>query len=381
MKIAIISPYISTSVRVEFYQSQQLNLAAELIKLGFNIDIITARRSPDQLDHSVENGVNVFRLDTAATWMESSFNMLMMRGLWRFLKRGHYDVVQCSDDCSPSTITSAFFCRRSQSRLIVYQGVYQYSSSRAKKALMMLQDLVTGPMVRRASSIAVCKTRRSADFLRKKGFGEVRVIPVGVDRTLFYPEEKLIGKRIELLAVGNLIQLKNYPLMLETVRRLTGEGHDLRLTVIGSGPERDRIAGLAGEYGLAGGRFQLLENIPNVRMRSYYTQVDLLLLLSDREVFGMVILEAMACGCPVLATPTPGAMDVIDDGVDGFIADSIRPEDLAARITGILADPEKLAGIRQRAIEKVGRGYGWEQIARRYSEIYQELSAQTRGRG
>ena len=53
-------------------------------------------------------------------------------------------------------------------------------------------------------------------------------------------------------------------------------------------------------------------------MRIYYCQADLLLLFSKVEIFGMVILEAMACGCSVMATPTAGALDVIADEVNGF---------------------------------------------------------------
>jgi glycosyltransferase involved in cell wall biosynthesis len=377
MKIAIISPFISTSPDPLFYQSQQLNLAAELQKTGVDVDIITARRSANQPEHSVENGVTVFRLEPAAGWMEKSFNMLLIRGLWRYLKHGGYDFIQSSDDCAPSTLVAALFCRGAGPGLIVYQGVYQYSANRAKRVLMRLQDRLAGPLVRRACRMAVCKTRRAAGFLQQKGFDRVKVIPVGVNRRLFFPERKEPAKRFQLLAVGSLIELKNYPLMLETVKHLAAGGHDIHLTVIGSGPQRERIIGLAEEYGLTGFRFRLLESIPNREMRLHYSRADLLLLLSRREIFGMVILEAMACGCPVLATPTPGALDVIDDGADGYIARSIRPEDLAGQIAGIVADRESLAAVRQRALEKVDRGYGWESIARQYSELYQELAARS----
>ncbi|MCP5115726.1 MAG: hypothetical protein GY953_33275, partial [bacterium] len=65
MKIAIISPYISTSEQTEFYQSQQLNLAGELKKTGRDVEIITALRHPGQPARTVENGVTVIRLPAA----------------------------------------------------------------------------------------------------------------------------------------------------------------------------------------------------------------------------------------------------------------------------------------------------------------------------
>lgn len=378
MRVAIISPYISTSPDPEFYQSQQLNLGRELQAGGVDVEILTARRTADQSKRSTVEGVTVHRLEPSATWMESRFNMLVLRGLRGRLSRGGYDIVQSSDDCAPSTFTAARFCAGGPARLVVFQGVYQYSASLPKRALMVLQDRLTGPVVRRHCRVAVCKTGRAADFLRRKGFGDVRVVPVGVDRRLFHPGDRRPagsshGGRAELLAVGNLIPLKNYPLMIDVVRRLSAAGRTVRLTVIGSGPERERILGLAREYGLGEERFRLLEGIPNREMRRFYSAADLFLLLSDREVFGMVMLEAMACGCPVLATPTPGPLEVIDDGVDGFLVRDSRAEPLAAQLDGILADGPSLAIAGERAAVRADRAFGWEAIAARYLEIYREL--------
>ena len=190
VKIAIISPYISTSVRPEFYQSQQLNLAAELAKIGFEVEVITARRDRGQPPESVENGVPVIRLPAAAAGLESFFNLLVMKGLSRRLETGGYRIVQSSDDCTPSTLTAARHCLSSGAKLVLYQGLYQYSANPLKKSLMVFFDRLAGPVVRRGCSMAVCKTSRAAGYLEGKGFERVTVIPVGVNRTLFHPVDR-----------------------------------------------------------------------------------------------------------------------------------------------------------------------------------------------
>jgi glycosyltransferase involved in cell wall biosynthesis len=107
-------------------------------------------------------------------------------------------------------------------------------------------------------------------------------------------------------------------------------------------------------------------------MQTFYSQADLLLLFSKVEIFGMVILEAMACGCPVLSTPTPGALDVITDGINGFIISNNNPTEIARRISDIFADSAKYEIIRENATRTAQEKYSWQVIANQYYEFYHE---------
>ena len=379
MKLAIVSPYISTPTNVDCYQSQQMNLALELAKLGLEVDIITGKRSSGDPQLSmIGEQIGIYRLPTIGKWLERFFNQCILIGLWKRLRVGQYDIVQSSEDCALSTLIAGIYSISAGSRLIVYQGVYRYSHRWLITALMMLYDRIAGTILRRACSVAVCKTTRAATFLRNKGYAQIRVIPVGVNTSVFHPgERREPGREFRLLAVGNLIPLKNYPLVLNAFKQLTLLGCEARLTIIGSGPEKEKIVEFLSENRLME-KVQLLEGVPNARMRDYYVGADLLLLFSTTEIFGMVMLEAMACGCPVIATATPGAADVIVDCVNSFIVSDDDPGRIASQIAGILSNRSEWAKVREQAIRTAHEEHSWSVIAERYHNLYSE-GVQTSG--
>jgi glycosyltransferase involved in cell wall biosynthesis len=91
----------------------------------------------------------------------------------------------------------------------------------------------------------------------------------------------------------------------------------VRLTIIGEGPEERRVINFLGENHLRD-KVELLKHVPNSRMREYYSRADLFLLFSKIEAFGMVILEAMACGCFPVAGDLESIREWIKHGENGF---------------------------------------------------------------
>jgi len=367
MKIAIVSPYISTTGDLGYYQSQQINLAAELVKFGEAVDIITSKRNPDQLDLEVlDCGVRIIRLPVFFRGGEAFLRQPVMRGLWSELKRGQYDIIQSSEDFTLSTFLCALFVLTARSRLIIYQGVYCRSRKRAAGALMALYDRIAGPVLKIACSAAICKTSAAKRYLEDKGFKKASIIPVGVNTSIFSPNGRTCRPACELLSVGNLIPLKNFELLLDTFRILSRLNSAARLTIVGTGPEGKKIATYAEQHGL---KVALAGKVPNGKLKEYYSRADLFLLMSRVEIFGMVILEAMACGCPVMSTPTPGALDVIRDGHNGFIIDTDDPSRIARRINHILLEREELRSVREEAV-RTARKYSWPAIAGQYHSLY-----------
>jgi len=367
MKIAIVSPYISTTDDLGYYQSQQINLAVELVKLGEAVDIITSKRNPEHLDFEVlDCGVRIIRLPVFFRRGETFLRQPVMMGLWKQLKRGEYEIIQSSEDFALSTFLCALFVLTARSRLIIYQGVYCRSRKRAAGALMALYDRIAGPVLRIACSAAICKTGAAKRYLEDKGFKKASVIPVGVNTSVFSPNGRTCRPACELLSVGNLIPLKNFELLLDAFRILSRLNSAARLTIVGTGPERKKIAAYVEQHGL---KVALAGKVPNGKLKEYYSRADLFLLMSRVEIFGMVMLEAMACGCPVMSTPTPGALDVIRNGHNGFIVDGDDPSRIAFRINEILLDRDRLRAVRGEAI-RTARRHSWPAIARAYRSLY-----------
>ncbi|MGC2199337.1 MAG: glycosyltransferase [Stellaceae bacterium] len=178
----------------------------------------------------------------------------------------------------------------------------------------------------------------------------VCVLRNGVDLTLFRPPDRdraraVLGfTRPTLLAVGNLVALKRHGLMVEALTHLP----EFELVIAGEGPERVGIERLARQRGVAD-RVRLLGRVPQDRLPEIYSAADLLLLASTHEGWPNVLLESMACGTPVLVSPTNGVADIVAAPEAGRILSDVEPSALAAAVRDFLAAPPSRAATRRYA--------------------------------
>ena len=187
----------------------------------------------------------------------------------------------------------------------------------------------------------------STDLARRAkalyGFDEpIEVISLGIDRPAFAPASRaelgLAPDKVYAVAMGRLVRRKNLERLLEAMAGL--ERPDLELLVIGDGPERARLESLAGERGL-GARVRWLGFVPEARKYQILAASDIFALPSLHEAFGLVYLEAMHCGLPVIAARPGGQEDYLEDGRTGFL---VTTDDVAAMRTALsrLADDPML---------------------------------------
>jgi teichuronic acid biosynthesis glycosyltransferase TuaC len=174
---------------------------------------------------------------------------------------------------------------------------------------------------------------------------KVTVLRNGVDVTLFRPLDRATVRatlgltRPTLLSVGHLIERKGHHRIIEAMTRLP----DFSLLIVGEGPQRDFLAAQIGQLGLAE-RVKLLGARPHAELPSLYGAADILVLASSREGWANVLLEAMACGTPVVASNIWGNPEVVRDAAAGVIADENTPEGLAGAVRSLFANlPERSA--------------------------------------
>jgi len=220
----------------------------------------------------------------------------------------------------------------------------------------------------------------------------VIVIPPGVDLCRFYPippdeAKEVIGVTCAdhmLLFVGRIEPLKGLDVLLDALailrRRNVFERYSFCLTVIGGDPEADpeamsiemaRVQALCREHGL-------LDMVTFLGKRSqdtlpyYYSAAEAVVMPSHYESFGMVALEAMACGTPVVASQVGGLAFLVQDGVNGFTVPSGDPQALADRLAVLISDADLRHQIGEQAAA-IAKGYGWEKIAARLLAVYRDL--------
>jgi glycosyltransferase involved in cell wall biosynthesis len=215
---------------------------------------------------------------------------------------------------------------------------------------------------------------------------KVGELPNGVDVERFHPG--LDGSSLRaryglqqrdrvLLFVGGLDRahyFKGVDVLLQALARIPAG--NLRLLLIGEGDLWERYARQAAELGLADG-VTFCGRVPEAELPAHYALVDLLVLPSTTmgEAFGVVLLEAMACGTPVVASRLPGVRSVVSDGQDGLLARPGDPGDLAAKIQTLLEDPARRRAMGAQGRAKVEARYAWPAILPRLAAVYEEVLA------
>jgi len=123
-----------------------------------------------------------------------------------------------------------------------------------------------------------------------------------------------------------------------------------------------------------------LEVLPQEELPLYYGAADVFVLPSRYELFGIVMLEAMACGVPVVATRFGGPAEVITHGENGFLVDPTDTEELARAIEVLVCDPELRREMGHRARRIVEERYSWEVSAQLHKNLYSRLASE-KGKG
>jgi glycosyltransferase involved in cell wall biosynthesis len=177
----------------------------------------------------------------------------------------------------------------------------------------------------------------------------IQVLRNGVDLELFAPQDRAAARReLELDATGPVIAsvgwlapTKGFDLVVRAAAAL----RDATLIIAGEGPDTATLRRLARELGI-GERVRLLGSMSQQRLAAVYNAADVLVLASVREGFPNVLLEALACGTPVVATAVGGIPEIVRERVAGRLIEERTAEAIAVALRDLLADPPAPAAVR-----------------------------------
>ena len=229
-------------------------------------------------------------------------------------------------------------------------------------------------------------------WLYQADVSKVTVIPPGVDVGKFYPippdeAKEYIGVppcgRM-LLFVGRIEPLKGLGVLVEAIGMMHQNevftDDPFCLVIIGGDPgvnkdqadiEMSRIKGLTEQYGLKN-LVTFLGKRNQDSLPYYYSAAEAVVVPSQYESFGMVALEAMACGTPVVASQVGGLAYLVQDGITGYTVPVDEPAQLADRLTVLLQDKNLRDRLGKQAFQ-VAQDYAWEKITARLVDVYREV--------
>lgn len=226
---------------------------------------------------------------------------------------------------------------------------------------------------RRAHGLtAVCDALRVAMEALGIAQGRVQVVPHGVDLALFSPPADREATRMRLgmqgttlLSAGSLIPRKGHDIAISALQRLPG----VRLLIAGGGPLAKRLEAQA-QAQLVSDRVTFLGEIPQERLAEAMGSADALVLCSEREGIANVLIEALACGTPAVATPVWGTPEVMDAPCAGVLLRERSPEALVEGVRALLAAPPDRAAVREHAAR-----FSWSATAARHAAILRDAAA------
>ena len=360
-------------------------VAVELAK-RHEVDVLTSagRGLPAR---ERQDGVTIHRVPVVGRTARSTASIPSMLSFWpmgvrhgrRVLAGRGYDVVN-SWFAVPSGPTGVHLARRfGAPHVVTMAGGDIYDPS---KWYTPDKNPVLGAVVRRVLAASDAHVAVSTDLARRArdlyGFDRpIDVISLGAAAPRFTPagraELGLDPGAVYVVAVGRLVRRKNLAALVAAVARL--ERDDVRLLVVGDGPEQAALAARAAELGVAG-RVQFRGFVPEETNYQLLAAADIFALPSLHEAFGLVYLEAMHCGLPVVAARPGGQEDYLEDGRTGYL---VAPHDAAAlhrALERLVADPELRAtmGAHNRA---AARRFTVTSTAAAYESLFDRMGHPT----
>lgn len=230
-------------------------------------------------------------------------------------------------------------------------------------------DVVNYRYVLRFADRVVVPSTDMRDRLPHPVRSKCSVIPYFVDHRKFRPAEESGGGPLRILTVARLVERKNLETAIAAVASANDRGVDIEYRIGGAGPQRDTLERTVKRESVED-VVTFLGYLPEEEKIAEFREADVFLLPSHHEAFGIVFLEAMASGCPVVTSNVGGQTDIVTDSV-GYTCD---PEDTRAIADAIGAVASRHDEMGQKARARVEERYTEEVVVDQYRDLYEEVT-------
>lgn len=373
MKILIIRTF-PDKLNLNSYNVQEVGLAKALVKNGHVCDIVLYNgKEKDWIqdyNFSYEGKNYGFKI----YWMHG-FGILK-NGFMPSVKRifPQYDVIQVHEY---DQITSWNLYTRQIKPTVIYHGPYYDKFAKWYNLRCKLFDKLFLPTRQYKDVVAISKSTLATEFLYQKGFQNVTTAGVGINLENF-GESKIIdvdknNAYQQLLYVGKLEERRNLYFLVDVFRKLQKKHNDLKFMIIGNGEKEYKEKFLDSiKEEIKEGSIIYREKAAQSELVKYYQQSSFFLLASHYEIFGMVLLEAMYFGTPVISSVNGGSCTLIQNGYNGFVMDNFDSEEWAKCIDSALTNDELVSRMKSNARKNIEENYTWDMLADKFVSAYEK---------
>ena len=380
MKVALAAPYFHP--HIGGVESHVLALAKELTKKGHAVTVFTSRHDRSLDLREKLDGFDIRRVPMSAFLFQTPMTPRIVGEI----TKEDWDVIHSH---SPPPLTSYYAAKaskRSETPLVhTHHCDPELPSRMGRMVTWIYNRTLLSTTLRRAARIIVYTESYAATSLAIWKYTTV-CVPTGLDVSKFGPHvdgsairarHRLEDRKV-VLFVGRLAEHKGIQTLIEAAPMLP---EDTAFVLVGPGEFPRSWSRQMRELGVQD-RFLKVGKVPESELPSYYSACDILVLpsVSRLEAFGLVLVEAMASGKPVVASDIPGVRDVIKDGVTGLLAEPFNARDLADKLNAIISDDTRAAEMGRKARLHAEEHYGWNVIGDIIERVYKDVISE-KGRG
>jgi glycosyltransferase involved in cell wall biosynthesis len=380
MKIAHVTatflPYYSGTGMVCYHN------AIELVRRGHQVHVFTAARGPSATE--LLDGIHIHRLKPIFQIGNAAFIPRLEQSLMGFnLIHLHYPFFGGE--------AAAFTANRIHIPLVItYHNDVLLTGAMALMEMILRQTLERYVLRSAAQLLFTSRDYAQASYIRPLLNGrEDRIgeLPNGVDTLKFTPGNAPSnlaeachlspGDRLVLLVAGldKAHYFKGVDIFLRALAKLPA---GIKGVIVGDGELRSAYMDMAQKLGLSE-RLTFAGRVSDQELPDYYRLADVTVLpsITMGEAFGMVLIESMACGTPVIASNLPGVRTVVSDGQDGFLVQPMDVDGLVEKLRSLLEDSNVGKEMGQRGRIKVEENYSWLKVTDRLEHHYESLMLDT----
>lgn len=347
------------------------HLCRALSTRGYYTTVLVCSRSNQ--GHDKIDGYNVIYHKILFSPLGNSLCPSIFRTILKI--KDEYDLIHAHSHLFLSTIMASLVRRIGSPPLIITN--HGIMSASAPDWFNILYMKTIGKWTLKSADKIICYTQKEKDKLAdmlKIDSKKIAVIPNGVNTDLFHPNPNInrsnTSNAITILWVGRFVRGKGVEYIIHAAKIMVKENPDLKILLVGDGPSKGKIKGLIEKFNLKE-NVKIKENIPNANMPEVYQKTDIFVLPSLNEGVPKTILEAMACGKPVVISEFPHLQELIKNSGLSFPKGDVHA--LADKIMRLIRDPElaKELGINGR--KKILKDHSWEHTVHKTIELYEEV--------